>query len=993
MTQDASWNRIKELFQAVIERPPHDREAFLQEACGNDRVLQREVESLLTAHAEASGFAERPAMDVLAESTRGSGSYHLLSLLGAGGMGEVYRARDLALGRDVAIKILPPIFVVDPDRLSRLEREARLLASLSHPNICAIHGIADINGTPGLVLELVEGRTLAERIASGAVGYRRSSAPAKGEAPKGIGVAEALTIARDIARALEAAHEKGIIHRDLKPTNIKITPDGVVKVLDFGLAKASADSASERDLASATSSAADASATGVLLGTAAYMSPEQARGEPLDTQTDIWSFGCVLYEMLTGRRAAKGATVSDTLAAVIESEADWTLLPATTTPTIRRLLRRCLEKDLKRRLKDIGDARLEIEDALTLTSDLSASPVSVGRPATTSRQAWPWLLTATVVLAAVFLVVWLRSATGVPPPELRSVSAEFGTDASLVTFQYGQGSAAILSPNGAVLAFIAQRSPGEARQIYVRHLDQLRAAPLAGTDGAINPFFSPDSQWIAFFADGKLKKIPAIGGGAVTICSAPNNRGGAWGEDDRIVFSPDREAAPLWQVSASGGEAKPLIALGEGESTQRWPQMLDRGKAVLFTGNDRPDGFEEANVVVQSLPNGPRKLLVRGAYFGRYLPSGHLVYVHNATLFAAPFDLERLELTGPAVPALQGATVNTPVGAAEIAVSDAGTVAYLPAPQDANYMAARIDWMHRDGTTTPLRATRARWLSPRFAPDGHRLAFWVFDGAQYDVWTYDWSRDALSRLTFDSARDGVPVWTPDARRIVFHSTRHSQRPNLYWQRVDGTGEIQRLTDADRAHAPGSWDPSGKILAFTELDSQTATPTLMLLRLEGDEASGWRPARPTVFMMGADDPMFSPDGRWMAYVAKEFGREKVEVYVQPFPGPGGRWQISSDGGGNPAWSRTRRELLYATPDNRIAAVSYAVNGDSFHAEKPRVLPNSRFSPRVVARSFDLHPDGDRIALAKAPEGPVEKRDHIILIFNFLDELRRIAPTAK
>ena len=816
MTQDASWNRIKELFQAVIERPQSDRKAFLEDACGNDRALQREVESLLAAHAEAGSFAERPAMDVLDESTRAPGAYHLLSLLGAGGMGEVYRARDMTLGRDVAIKILPPIFVVDPDRLARFDREARLLASLSHPNICAIHGIADINGTPGLVLELVEGHTLAERIGSAAAGRRRRSAStAEGDAQKGIGVSEALTIARDIARALEAAHERGIIHRDLKPTNIKITPDGVVKVLDFGLAKASAESTSERDLAPASSSGTDASSNGVLLGTAAYMSPEQARGEPLATQTDIWSFGCVLYEMLTGRRAAKGATVSDTIAAVLDSEPDWTLVPATTPPIIQRLLRRCLEKDLKRRLKDIGDARLDIEDALMLTSDSSASPVSVGLSATTSRQAWPWLLTATMVLAAVILFVWLRSGTGVPPPELRSVSAEFGTDASLVTFQYGQGSAVILSPNGAVLAFIAQRSAGQARQVYVRPLDQLRAAPLAGTDGAINPFFSPDSQWIAFFADGKLKKIPAIGGGAVTICSVLNNRGGAWGEDGRIVFSPDRAAASLWQVSSSGGQPEPLIALGDGETTQRWPQMLRGGKAVLFTGNNRPDGFEDANVVVQSLPNGPRKILVRGAYFGRYLPSGHLVYVNNATLFAAPFDLERLELTGPAIPALQGATVNMPVGAAEIAVSDTGTIAYLPAPRDANYLAARIDWMNRDGESTPLRATPARWLNPRFAPDGHRLAFAVYDGAQDDVWTYDWSRDALSRLTFDSASDAAPVWTPDASRIVFSSTRHSRYPNLYWQRVDATGEIQRLTDTDRRQVAGSWDPSGTILAFTE----------------------------------------------------------------------------------------------------------------------------------------------------------------------------------
>ena len=983
MTQHASWSRIKELFQAVVDRSPSEREAFLEDACGSDHGLRQQVESLLTAHVAAGDFAEKPAMDVLTESPGGAGVYQLQSLIGAGGMGEVYRARDTTLGRDVAIKLLPPIFVADPDRLLRFDREARVLASLSHPNICAIHGIADINGTPGLVLELVDGRTLAELITAAAARRRRTSSSSAHEGTQGVmSVSEALAIARDVARALEAAHEKGLIHRDLKPANIKITTDGIVKVLDFGLAKASADSTAERDLDAATRGATTVNSHG-LLGTAAYMSPEQARGEPLDKRTDIWSFGCVLYEMLTGLRAAKGTTVSDTIAAVLDGEPDWTVLPKTTPPIIQRLLRRCLEKDVKRRLKDVGDARFDIEDALTSTGDASSHQAVGGRAVTTSRRVWG-LLTGTMAVGAVVSLGWFRPAPRAAPPELRSVSAELGTDASLVTYRYGQGTAVILSPNGEMLAFIARPRGGGTRQIYVRRLDQLHAAPLAGTDGALNPFFSPDNQWIAFFADGKLKKVPALGGGAVTICAVLDNRGGTWSEDGRIVFSPNREAASLWQVSSSSGEPEPLIALGEGESTQRWPQMLRGGSAVLFTGNKGPDGFAEANVVVQSLPNGPRKVLVPGAYFGRYLQSGHLLYVHDATLFAAPFDLDRLEMTGPAAPVLKGAAVNLPVGSAEIAMSDAGTIAYLPTPQYADNLPGRLDWLNRDGTSTPLRATPARWLHPRFAPDGRRLAFDLFDGTQYNVWTYDWSRDKLSRVTFESG--GYPVWTPDARRIVFTSARGIG--SLYWQQVDG-GEAQRLTDSDRRHVAGSWDPSGRILAFTEYDTQSGAPAIMLLRMEGDNATGWRPAQPTTFITNADEPMFSPDGRWMAYVAREPGRGKVEVYVRPAPGrSGGRWQVSSDGGNNPAWSLTRRELIYATPDQRIMAVPYSFNPDSFHAEKPRLLPNSRFEARAVGRSFELHPDGNRVALLKALEAPAP--DHVILVFNFSDTLRAIAP---
>jgi serine/threonine-protein kinase len=992
---DPSWNRIKEIFQSVIEQSPPDRHGFLDDVCGDDPALHREVASLLAAHDEAGRFAERPAIESLAESTRAAGEYHILSPLGAGGMGEVYRARDLTLGRDVAIKILPPTFAGDLERLARFDREAHVLASLNHPNICAIYGLTDIDGTPGLVLELVEGPTLAERIASATAGRRRIGAhSADGPLQRGLRVSESLSIARDIARALEAAHDKGIIHRDLKPANVKITPEGVVKVLDFGLAKASAEGGTGRDLADASNVDAAGSQSHAPFGTAAYMSPEQARGEHVDKRTDIWSFGSVLYEMLTGRRAVKGSTVSETMAAVLEGDPDWTALPATTPPEIQRLLRRCLEKDVERRLKDIGDARLDIEDALTASGRASALSPTASVAATGSRRAWQWLAIAAIALgAAIPLIWWWGSTPSNALVGLRRVSAEFGTDAALVIFQLGQGPAVVVSPDGEMLAFVAQPGDGTRRQLYVRRLDALKAAPMSGTDGALNPFFSPDSRWIAFFADGKLKRVPASGGGVETICAVVSNRGGAWAPNGTIAFAPDRSGVPLWQVPSAGGEAKQLTTLAQGETTQRWPQFLRNGAAVLFTGHSRAQDFEDANVVVQTLPNGARKVLVQNAYFGRYLASGHLTYMHNGTLFAAPFDVDRLELTGPAVRALEGVTVNAPVGAADVGISDGGTLAYLPGPRKDN-LDWPLDWMDRNGNTTPLRRTSGRWLNPRFAPDGRRVAFSLFDGIQDDLWIYEWSTDALTRLTFDAGDEHLPVWTPDGRRIAFTSSRSDGVRNLFWRRVDGSGDIQRLTQSTRIQTLGSWHPTERILAFSELYRETSIEALIMLRLEGDEASGWQPTAPTLFLEGGRQPMFSPDGRWLAYTSSTDSPSAPEVYVRPFSGPGGPWQISTGGGTDPLWSPTKQEIFYATPDHRVMAASYSVIGESFRAEKPHLLSGVRFQPRAAGRHLDIHPDGTRFVLAK-PRPPETEADrkHISLIFNFFDELRRIAPPDK
>jgi serine/threonine-protein kinase len=941
------------------------------------------------------------------------GPYEIVGALGAGGMGEVYRARDSKLNRDVAIKILLPEVANDPDRLARFSREAQLLASLNHPNIAHIYGLEAQEGREGqagaaasfIVMELVEGPTLAERLAGAG---RVLSDPPELPGPKGPGLQldEALSIARQIADALEAAHEQGIVHRDLKPANIKVRDDGTVKVLDFGLAKATeAGGAGRAGMTMSPTLTFNATQAGIVLGTAAYMSPEQARGKTVDRRADIWAFGVVLFEMLTGRALFSGETVTDIIAAVVTREPDLSALPAATPPRVRDLVTRCLIKDPKQRLRDIGEARIAIERAITEPD--ARTPMAGGstgpalRTAPLWQRALPWALFAAAVagLAIVLslLAPWRRAA---PPAPVR-VSVELGADVSQPTS--GFGDAAILSPDGAVVGFVAQKSGGGTPQLYVRRLTQLQATALSGTDDADSPFFSPDGQWIAFFAGGKLKKISVTGGAAVTLCDAPNGRGGAWGEDGTIVFAPDSTAGVrLLRVSSAGGTPAPLTSVAEGESTQRWPQVLPGGKAVLFTGG--PAGaYETANIVVQPLPSGARKVVQRGGYHGRYLSSGlgsperaervggHLVYIHDGTLFAAPFDLDRLEVTGQPVPALEGVTSNSASGSAQFAVSATGTLVYLPGRSTGG---VPIHWMAHEGKTTVLRATVANWFSPQFAPDGRRLALQINDG-QNDVWVFEWARDTLTRLTFDPADDRKPVWTPEGRRIAFASARADKSTlNLYWQRADGTGDAQRLTESKNLQVPASWHPGGKFLAFEEVNPQTGYD-LMILPMEGDEASGWKPGKATVFLNSAfaeREPMFSPDGRWLAYWSNETGRS--EVYVRPFPGPGGKWQISTDGGTYPTWSRTKHELFYGTQSAQIMVAAFTVEGDSFRAEKPRLWSDGRFIVRAVNRSFDLHPDGERFALAAAAQMPGgAKLDHLTFIFNFFDELRRIAPAAR
>jgi serine/threonine-protein kinase len=915
----------------------------------------------------------------LAVGTR-LGAYEITGALGTGGMGEVYRARDTRLDRDVAIKVLPAAVAADPERIARFEREAKTLAALNHPNIAQIHGVEESDPVRALVMEFVDGDTLADRIAGGPIPLH-----------------DALLIARQIADALDAAHENGIVHRDLKPANVKVRPDETVKVLDFGLAKAlepiSGVRPSLADSPTITSPAM--TQMGVLLGTAAYMAPEQARGRLVDKRADVWAFGTVLFEMLSGRPPFPGDDISHVLARVIDREPDWPALPAETPQPLRRLLMRCLKKDPKERLRDIGDARAEITELLNGAPE---SAVGAAAPSLPAEPVWrrmlPWAVAGvlTVALALALWQLWRRAPSSAP----LLVEIALGADASLVN---SQASLAI-TPDGMTIAFAAQDNHA-VQQLYLRHLGELRAAALPGTVNGRDPFFSPDGQWVGFFAEGNLKRTAVTGGAPVTIAAAPDGRGGAWADDGSIVFQPNRNGSGLSRVSSDGGTPTPVTTLVGADITHRWPQVLPGANAVLYTAHSNISGFDDATIVVQRIPDGAPTVVQRGGYYGRYLRSGHLVYVRQGTLFAEPFDLARLKPTGPPVPTIEGistytggANTGATAGSAVAAWSGTGMAVYRPA-QGAG--AAPIQWMDRTGTVKTLYVTSLNWASPQFSPDGQQLAMDSGDGRSADVFVYDLARNTLTRLTLDAAPNTRPIWTPDSHRIVYRSSREGSVGSLYWQRVDGGGSAQRLTNTPNVQqTPTSWHPGGKFLAFTETHAETAND-IMVLPMEGDEASGWKPGTPTPFLASPAAEgyaMFSPDGKWIAYQSNESGSGRFEVYVRPFPGPGGRWQISTEGGGLPVWSRTRHELFYAAPDNRLMVVPYVIDGDAFKNERPRVWSERPFLNRPgLGSAFALDPDGDRFALAAASETAGATPDKLVLVSDFFEKLRRLAPSKK
>jgi serine/threonine protein kinase len=923
------------------------------------------------------------------------GVYEINALIGAGGMGEVYRAHDTKLNRDVALKILPESFTHDPDRLARFKREAQVLAALNHPHIGAIYGLDEANGYQFLVLELIHGETLADLIA-------------KGPLP----LDEALSIATQIAEALEAAHEKGIIHRDLKPANIALTKDGHVKVLDFGLAKATETaSGTSVDLANSPTLTSPAMMTGMgaILGTAGYMSPEQARGRAADKRSDLWAFGCVVYELMSGKQVFRGETVTDILAAVVTGEPDWQALPPATPAKIRDLLQRCLQKDSHRRLHDAADARIEIEEALA--SPRPTEPTTASLPI---RTVWRWVaisgLACLIIAAIIGGAVWHLRPPSEPLPVSRSLitlpphvqlASEpvpiVGLSSSLASSE-GRPSrtAMVWSPDGRSIVFSAVQ--GDRQQLYLRALDQLAAVPIPGTEGASGPFFSPDGRWLGFGSGGVLKKIAVDGSGpATTICETPGNLFGAsWGSDDTIIFSLGPEG--LWRVSASGGPSQALMSpdAKKGELKYLLPRILPGNRAILFTVTHTPlPTWNDTELVVQSLATGERKVLVTAGADGRYVRSGHLLYLHRGTLMAVPFDLQRLEVTGGAVALIADVmqAANTPneqldSGAGQFNVSDTGSLLYVPGGIFPDPERSLV-WVDRTGALQPLSLPARAYLSPRLSPDGHRMTVWT--QGDRNIWVHDLARGTLTRLTLE-ARNARAIWTPDGTRITYGSATAGPE-NLFWKPADGSGSAERLTTSDHQHTAASWSPDGQTLAFVEVRPTTGAD-IWVLPLAGDR----RPRAIIQTRFTEAYPEFSPDGRWLAYSSDESGRP--EVYVQPYPGSGPRQQVSTNGGTAPAWSRDGRELFYTTAQSgggqteptKMMVVPLTLRG-TFTAGTPRLLFQGRYSASVVIRNYDVTADGRRFLMVQQKERPAATVTDIIFVQGWVEELKRRVPQGR
>jgi serine/threonine-protein kinase len=910
-------------------------------------------------------------------------------------MGEVYRAHDTRLNRDVAIKILPEAFVRDPERVARFEREARLLAALNHPNIAGIYGLDEAvvsagsgsgsgsgpgsapSSGPGsggppqtlesasghakrfLVLELVEGKSLAAKLAG------------SNGAGVDLPLDEALSIARQIADALEAAHEKGIVHRDLKPSNIALTPDGKVKVLDFGLAKAIEGSVSGDVANSPTVTVA--TRAGLILGTAAYMSPEQAKGRAADKRSDVWGFGCVLYEMLAGKRAFNGEDVSDTLAAVLRDEPDWTAVPAAVPPQVQTLVRRCLVKDRASRISDISVARFLLTEVVA-----PAAPSRLPQPGPSrlhrrrTGDAAAGLMAGMLLMA---VIAWIAVSSR-PAPQSQTMRFVIVPPPGQQVALRNYDRELAISRDGTRLVYTAR--DGNEVVLMVRAIDQLVATPLRGTGVPRAPFISPDGKWIGYFFGDELRKVPMTGGAAIMLCkSLGPPRGASWSPDGTSIVFATGSSTGLLRVSAEGGEPTELTTVDPANKDQKhwFPFVLANGKAVLFTVNTSA-GIANSDIAVLDLETKQHKILVRGGSNPEYAATGHLVYAVEGALRAVRFDADRLEVLSAPAPVVEQVTTMA-TGAANYALADNGTLVYLTGGVSRPVARNSLVWVTRQGREEKITAPERAYLYPRLAPDGTRIALDVRDQEE-DIWVWDLGQKLLTRLTFDRGSDQYPVWTPDGRRIIFGSAR-AGTANLYAQLSDGTGVPERLTTSVKLQHPHSISPDGVRIVYREEGGATGVDLMALVQ------NGERRGEPLVVTPAAElNAEVSPNGRWLAYQSNESGQH--EIYVRPFPQvDGGRWQISTAGGTHPLWSRNGRELFFLDPNNALLAVAVQTIG-AFSTGNPRKLLDGRY---IVGpgRTYDVSRDGQRFLMIKPPLAEqTAASGRIVVVLNWFEELK-------
>jgi serine/threonine-protein kinase len=983
---DERWQTVRTLFEAVVERPVEERAAYLKAVTVGDEPLRAEVETLLLSDDVPNPLLDQSGVlghlldsdvaaallppngliagEPLAPGVR-VGPYEVGRLLGSGAMGQVYQARHVTLHRDVALKVLPKTFANDRERLARLKREAQLLAAVNHRNIAAVFGYEESDGIHAIVLELVEGPTLAERIAGGPLALH-----------------EALAIARQIASALEAAHDKGIIHRDPKPANVIVCRDGVAKVLDFGLAKAG-DTADPSLLSASPNVTAVDGFDRTILGTPAYMSPEQVRGQPLDRRTDMWSFGCVLYEMLTGRRAFAGETISDTMAAILEHRPDFSILPADVPPAIAGLLRRCLEKRRENRLDSAAVARLEIEEALespavdarsvlprrSRTARIAAMTLFTGVAALAIAAAWTLIKPTPVATQTV------TRFTIVPPPEP-------------ALNVWGSVPDIAMSPDGRHLVYRAGGTWTGGSPLMVRAMDRLDAQPIPNITFAYAPFFSPDNEWVGFFEKGLLKKVAIGGGPVVTLCEiAGAPLGATWGDDNVITFATGLPIAGLWRVRADGGEPTVLIrpdGTHQGE-TYGFPSELPHRIGVLFTVmTPGPAGGSQIAVLDAT---GRRKTLIQGGSDAHYLEPGHLVFATAGTLRTVRFDPDQLEVVGDPVTTVEDVLVKS-TGAADYTLSRDGTLVYIPAAVSRSPLRALV-WVDRRGHEEPLQAPVRAYGPGRISPDGTRIAMGIQEDGHADVWMMDVHGGALKRLTNSPDSNGLPLWTPDGRQIVFSMANESGVLNLYRRQIDGRDTLEPITTSRIPFYPTSFMPDGTHVFGFELEPQAPPGVVVVPFSKGTDnrndpgvADGLKPLFAGAFAE------ISPNGRYLAYQTSDSAQP--EVCVRPFPDvQGGPWQISNGGGTRPAWSRNGHELFFLDGSNALMVASVDTSGPAFVGGAPSKLFDGKYVEPNPSRHYDVSPDGQRFLMLKdSAAGGSVMPVSMVAVLNWREELNRL-----